>query len=74
VRDQEDRRQVIVEITPLLAERAEPIWGPLGEEARAALARLSVEEIEGIGDFFRLGIDLNQRHIDRVRGLSLNEA
>src|SRR5215211_2208856 len=36
VRDQKDRRQVIVELTPLLGERAEPIWGPLGAEAGAA--------------------------------------
>src|SRR5215218_212917 len=35
VRDQKDRRQVIVELTPLLGERAGPIWGPLGEEAGA---------------------------------------
>lgn len=72
VRDQEDRRQVIVEVTPLLAERAGPIWGPLGDEARAAFARLSVEELNGVMDFFRLGIELNERHIERVRGLSLD--
>lgn len=71
IRDQVDRRQVIVEVTPLLAQRAEPIWGPLGEEARAALARLSVEELHGVIDFFRLGIELNVRHIERVRLLSL---
>jgi DNA-binding MarR family transcriptional regulator len=70
VRDQEDRRQVIVELTPLLAERAGSIWGPLGEEAMAAFARLSVQELNGIADFFRLGIELNERHVERVRGLT----
>jgi DNA-binding MarR family transcriptional regulator len=30
VRDQEDRRQVIVEVTPLLLERAGPDLGPVG--------------------------------------------
>jgi DNA-binding MarR family transcriptional regulator len=69
VRDQEDRRQVIVELTPLLAERAASIWGPLGEEARAVLSRLSVDELNGVLDFFRLGIELNERHVERVRGL-----
>lgn len=71
IRDQVDRRQVIVELTPLLAQRAGPIWGPLGEEARAAFARLSVEELNGVIDFFRLGIELNERHVERVRNLSL---
>jgi DNA-binding MarR family transcriptional regulator len=69
VRDQEDRRQVLVELTPLLAERAGPIWGPLGEEAMAELARMSVVELNGVIDFFRFGIELNERHVERVRSL-----
>jgi DNA-binding MarR family transcriptional regulator len=67
VRDHEDRRQVMVEITPLLAERATPIWGPLGDEARAVLARMSTEELESLMRFYRLGIELNENHIERVR-------
>jgi DNA-binding MarR family transcriptional regulator len=70
-RDGSDRRQVIVEITPLLAERATPIWGPLGDEARATLARMSVEQLESLTRFYRLGIELNEKHIDRVRHLEL---
>jgi DNA-binding MarR family transcriptional regulator len=69
VRDQEDRRQVIVELTPLLAERAGPIWGPLGEEAVTRLSRMTVEELNGVLEFFRLGIELNERHLERVRNL-----
>jgi DNA-binding MarR family transcriptional regulator len=72
VREQKDRRQVLVELTPLLAERAGPIWGPLGDEAMAALARMSVEELNGVLDFFRLGIALNKRHVERVRSLSFD--
>jgi DNA-binding MarR family transcriptional regulator len=72
VREQADRRQVIVELTPLLAERAGPIWGPLGEEAVAALARMSVEELKGVTEFFQLGIELNQRHVERVQNLSFD--
>jgi DNA-binding MarR family transcriptional regulator len=71
VRDTEDRRQVQVEITPLLAERATPIWGPLGDEARSTLARMSAEELEALIDFYRLGIELNERHIERVRHLEI---
>jgi DNA-binding MarR family transcriptional regulator len=71
VRDQPDRRQVLVELTPLLAERGAAIWGPLGEEAMARFERMSVEELNGVTEFFRFGIDLNQRHVDRIRGLDL---
>jgi DNA-binding MarR family transcriptional regulator len=71
MRDQEDRRQVMVEVTPLLAERATPIWGPLGEEARSALVRMPAEELQALIDFYRLGIELNERHIERVRHLDL---
>jgi DNA-binding MarR family transcriptional regulator len=71
VRDQEDRRQVIVQLTPLLAERGAAIWGPLGEEATARLEQLTVEELSGVAEFFRFGIDLNERHIERIRGLEL---
>ena len=71
VRDQQDRRQVMVEVTPLLAERATPIWGPLGEEARSTLARMSAEELQALIDFYRLGIELNERHIERVRHLDI---
>ena len=37
----------------------------------ARLERMSVEELEGVMEFFRFGIDLNRRHIDRIRGLDL---
>ena len=72
VRDQEDRRQVMVELTPLLAERAGPIWGPLGDEAKAQFARMTVEELQSLTDFFRLGIELNEQHVARVRNLSFD--
>jgi DNA-binding MarR family transcriptional regulator len=71
VRGQEDRRQVMVEVTPLLAQRATPIWGPLGDEARAVLARMSAEELESLSAFYRLGIQLNEKHIERVRHLDI---
>jgi DNA-binding MarR family transcriptional regulator len=71
VRGGDDRRQVLVEITPLLAERATPIWGPLGEEARALLTRMPEEKLQGLIEFYRLGIELNERHIERVRHLDI---
>ena len=70
VRDDNDRRQVIVELTPLLAERAGQIWGPIGKEAMADLGRMSEEELKAVIDYHRTGRDLNQRHVERVRNLS----
>jgi DNA-binding MarR family transcriptional regulator len=71
-RSEQDRRQVIVELTPLAGERAGAIWGPLGKEASAAMARMSVAELNGVIKFFQDGIDLNERHIERVRNLSFD--
>jgi DNA-binding MarR family transcriptional regulator len=72
VRDQKDRRQVIVELTPLLAERGAKIWGPLGKEATAEIGRMSVEQLKLVMEFFRRGRDVNRRHIERVRSLSFD--
>jgi DNA-binding MarR family transcriptional regulator len=72
VRDEKDRRQVIVEVTSLLAERGGQIWGPLGEEAMAEFAQLRAEDLELLMDFFRRGRDLNERHVERVRNLSFD--
>jgi len=72
VRDEKDRRQVIVELTPLLRERAERIWGPIGKEAMTDLTRMSVDELKGVIEFFRTGTDLNERHVERVRKLSFD--
>ena len=72
LRDQKDRRQVIVELTPLVGERAGPIWGPLGADANAMFARMSIEELKGVIEYHRLGRDLNERHVERVRNLSFD--
>jgi DNA-binding MarR family transcriptional regulator len=72
VRDQKDRRQVIVETTPLLAERGAKIWGPIAEEAYARFGRMTIEELKAVMEYFRLGIDLNERHIERIRKLNLD--
>jgi DNA-binding MarR family transcriptional regulator len=72
VRDQKDRRQVIVELTPLLGERAGSIWGPLGQEAGAVFARMSVDELKSVIEYHRLGRELNERHVERVRKLSFD--
>lgn len=72
VRGEDDRRQVIVELTPLLRERAEAIWGPIGAEGRMELGRMTREQLHTVIRYFRLGRELNERHTDRVRKLSFD--
>lgn len=72
VRDEDDRRQVIVELTPLMAERGRQIWGPLGKEAEAEIGQMSAEELKLVMEFFRRGREVNERHVERVRNLSFD--
>jgi DNA-binding MarR family transcriptional regulator len=72
VRSEGDRRQVIVELTPLLVERSERIWGPLAKEGSAALRRMSVAELESVIEYFRRARELQEQHVERVRKLSFD--
>jgi DNA-binding MarR family transcriptional regulator len=69
VRDEKDRRRVLVEQTPLLRGRAEAIWGPLGSEGNRALQRFTLEELSTAIEFFRISRELNERHAERIRDL-----
>jgi DNA-binding MarR family transcriptional regulator len=69
VRDESDRRRVLVELTPLLRERAEAIWSPIGIEGRRALERFTLDELRAVLRYFRLSRELNERHAERVRGM-----
>lgn len=48
VRDESDRRRVIVTVTEQMLERGEIIWGPLGEEARRLFGRLTADDLRTI--------------------------
>ena len=72
VRDAKDRRHVIVELTPLMAERGSKIWGPLGKDAMTQIGRMSTEELRLVMEFFRRGRAVNERHVERVRNLSFD--
>ncbi|HEY3186711.1 MAG TPA: MarR family transcriptional regulator [Solirubrobacteraceae bacterium] len=69
VRDERDRRRVLVELTPLLRRRTEEIWGPLGAEGTRAMQRLTLDELRTVTDFVRFSRELNERHAERIRGL-----
>ena len=71
-RGEKDRRQVTVELTPALLDRATRIWAPVGKDAADALKRLSVDELKLVASHYRTFRDLHQRHLERVQNLELD--
>jgi DNA-binding MarR family transcriptional regulator len=63
----EDRRQVVVTLTPLLYRRAREIYGT-GEEEAAALERYTASELRLLRDFVRSDRQLNERRAARLVG------
>ena len=72
VRDEQDRRRVIVELTPEFGKRAMKIWAPLGEDARAAFREMTMAQLQSAIAVFRSGRELNERHLARIRDLDLD--
>jgi DNA-binding MarR family transcriptional regulator len=64
-RDTEDRRRVLVEVTPELRERAAQLYGT-PQEGADALAGYSDEQLEFLIDFLRRNIAYQE---ERMRGL-----
>ena len=71
VRDPDDRRRVMVELDMEEMGRggAEEIWGPLGEEAREMIGKLTDSELATVTDFVRAGLELNRKHLERIKAL-----
>jgi DNA-binding MarR family transcriptional regulator len=68
--DPEDRRRVLVDITPDARDQGERLYGPIRDEGVATLQRYSEDELRLIRDFVRAGIELQQRHAARIRALA----
>ena len=69
VRDEADRRRVLIELTPLFRERAGRIWGPLAEESHKFLPGVTAEELHAVIRWFQISREVNQRHAERVRAI-----
>jgi DNA-binding MarR family transcriptional regulator len=67
VADSEDRRRVLVELTPLAERRVAELWGPLAE-GMPRLARFSMDELEAVVAFLRIGTDVTERRSAQIRG------
>jgi DNA-binding MarR family transcriptional regulator len=67
LRNPEDRRQIVVALTPLLHRRAREIYGDGGEVA-AILGRYSADQLRLLRDFVRWDRELNERRAERLTG------
>lgn len=61
-------RQTTANATPLMRERAEVIWGPFAM-FREVLGRYTVEQLELLRDFHRMGREYNEQRAAEVRTL-----
>lgn len=69
VRDTDDRRRVLVELTDEARRRGEEIWGPIAAEGPAGLANYSEAELILIRDFLRFSREFLGKHLERIKAL-----
>jgi DNA-binding MarR family transcriptional regulator len=67
VRGQEDRRKIMVELTPEATRRTWEIWGPLSRWSENELGRYSEAELELVLAFLRRGRDFVEEYVGKLR-------
>lgn len=67
--DAKDRRSVRVEVTEVVFQRVEAIWGPLRDEGFRHLAGVKTSELAAILRFLEYGRRLQLEHAARIRSL-----
>ena len=65
-RDTIDRRRVMIDLTPKVAEVMAPIFGPVAEEGYRNMATYSDDDVEKILTFLQMSREFLQRHTTRV--------
>jgi DNA-binding MarR family transcriptional regulator len=70
VRDTQDRRKVIVEVTDEVTRQGAPVYGPLIADAAEAHAVFDADELELITKFIRTERGLLTKHTKRVAEMS----
>ena len=68
--DPEDRRRVLVEITPAALRACEPFYGPISKEGTALLEQRTEDELEVILEYLRISYEFTKRHTERVESMS----
>ena len=67
VRDERDRRKVLIEVTPAFYARADEIWGPAAADWQRMLGdRFSDAELATIVAFLTQAGELAERHAERL--------
>lgn len=70
VKDEHDRRKVLVEVTPRFREQAGEVWGPVAADWVSTLARrFTAGELETIARFLEALDELGVRHLERLGGV-----
>jgi DNA-binding MarR family transcriptional regulator len=69
VRDTEDRRRVIVEVTDELDRLGAPVYGPLVADAEQSHAVFDTDQLELITRFIRIERGLLARHTKRIAAM-----
>jgi DNA-binding MarR family transcriptional regulator len=67
IREQTDRRQVLLQLTATFAEVTEEIFGPLAADGSEQLRQLSDAEVETLIAFFSDAHDLGVKHARLIR-------
>jgi DNA-binding MarR family transcriptional regulator len=70
IRDTQDRRRVIVEITDEVNRVGAPVYGPLIADAAEAHAGFDADQLERITRFIRIERGLLRKHTERVASMS----
>jgi DNA-binding MarR family transcriptional regulator len=69
VRDKEDRRRVMVELTDKAVRNGKEIWGPLKSASRTSLSHYSDQQLAFVRDFLAGSQRFMAEQTARVRGL-----
>ena len=70
-RDDDDRRRVKVQASPLAGRRSDAVYGPVRTNGTALLGKYTRAELETIRDFLDEGGAFQDREAERIRNLDL---
>jgi DNA-binding MarR family transcriptional regulator len=66
-RDSEDRRQVLVELTPLAQKQAWEIYGPFVDITESEYSGYTADELAIIDRFLKQSTEITERHLEDIR-------
>ena len=66
--DPNDRRKVLVRMTPAAFEAVYSIWGPETQDYMEQMSSLPREQLEAFVEFMREANEIQRKHLDRIRG------